>query len=579
MKRKKIALLLSITMAVATLMSGCGNQQSAGDKPTDGQTQQDESAQSGQTQDGADAGQSGSQQADAGQSGEMTTFTFAKVAYPSVTLPDGQTSEDNVVIDYIRDKYNVDLVLDWQAEASEYNNKLSMNIASGSLPDIFFCDNYRTFLQLAQNGLLADLTDIYDDNISDTIKAIDASFNGRHMGPVTVDGRLMAIPGGNLDGSQSVLWLRKDWLDNLGLEVPETLEDLEKVLSAFVNDDPDGNGVDDTVGLVIEATEPVKEYSHTFGLEPVFYALGAYPNYWMEDENGEVYYGSTGSNMKDALTLIHDWYEKGLIDRQFATRIGSGETEAVFTSGQAGAFFGPIHVTAITEAFTNNPDIELVPANAPLTADGKFNYVLPSPMSSMLCISSKCSDPALAVKIIGIGNDLYRGFDEEANEIFNAANIAASSSGRRAVFPQGAVTYDYFNIIETLGKAVKENIETGTYTPYEGMTQYDKDQVVLASSYADGTDQSEISFKAYYYRYIGSELLTDSRIEPVDAAYYYTTESSPALQTELDTLEQEMYLSIIIGDRSVDYFDEFVEQWNSIGGETLLKEVNEILGK
>ena len=38
-----------------------------------------------------------------------------------------------------------------------------------------------------------------------------------------------------------------------------------------------------------------------------------------------------------------------------------------------------------------------------------------------------------------------------------------------------------------------------------------------------------------------------------------------------------MYLSIIIGDKSVDYFDEFVKQWNSIGGETLLSEVKEVV--
>lgn len=80
----------------------------------------------------------------------------------------------------------------------------------------------------------------------------------------------MAIPAGNLDGQQDVLWLRKDWLDNLGLEVPKTMEDLEKVLTAFVEEDPDGNGVDDTTGLTVDATKPVARYNHAFGLEPIF---------------------------------------------------------------------------------------------------------------------------------------------------------------------------------------------------------------------------------------------------------------------------------------------------------------------
>lgn len=566
--KRTISFLLAAAMTAA-LVTGC----SEGSSQTGG-------SQGGQSQ-GSQETKGAETQAEGGSSGESggVTFTFSKVSYPSVTLPDGQTSGDNAVLDYIRDNYGVNMVLDWQAESSEYNNKLSLNIASGSLPDIFYCENYRTFLQLANNGLLADLTDIYEDNISDTIKGIDKTYNGRNFEPVTIDGRIMAIPAGNLDGQQNLLWLRKDWLDNLGLEVPETFEELEKVLTAFVNDDPDGNGLDDTVGLVVSATEAVKGYNHNYGLEPVFYAFGAYPTYWMEDENGEVYYGSTGEQMKDALSLLHDWYAKGLIDKQFATRIGSGETEAVFTSGQGGAFFGPVHATSIIDAYTNNPDVELVPVIGPLSVDGKLNYVLPSPMSSMLCISSKCSDPAKAVEIIGIGNDLYRGFNEEANKIFDEAKIAPSSSGRRAIFPQGAATFDYFNIIETLGQATKDKVENGSYTPYEGITQYDKDQIELASGFADGSDTSEVAFKAYYYRYVASQLLSDDKMNPIDAAYYYTTDSSASLQTELDTLEQEMYLSIIIGDKDISYFDDFVKQWNSIGGETLLNEVKEVLGK
>lgn len=563
MKKKYVTRLLAMIMTGVVLFSGCGSSAKTGDS----------------TETAKEAtGQSSEGQTEATKSDEAMTFTFSKVAYPDVTLPDGQTSDDNVVIDYIRDNYNVDLVLDWQAEGSEYNNKLSLNIASGALPDIFYCSDYSTFRQLAENGLLADLTDIYDENITDTMKAIDESYGGRNMNPVTIDGRIMAVPAGNLDGQQDVLWLRKDWLDNIGLSVPTTVGELETVLTAFVKDDPDGNGVDDTVGLVVDATEPVAGYNHVFGLEPIFYSFGAYPTYWMSDDNGEVYYGSVNDNMKQALTLLSDWYSKGLIDTQFATRIGTGETQAVFTSGQSGAYFGAVHQN-FTDAFTNNNDIELVAVNAPLSSDGKYNYVLPSPTSAMVCISSKCEDPAKALEIIGISNDLYRGFDEKANEIMSAANIASSSSGRRAIFPMGAITFDYYDIIEKLGAATKENIEAGSYTEYEGITQYDKDQVVLASQFADGSDKNELSFKAYYYRYIGSQLLSDTSLNPIDAAYYYATDSSASLQSGLDTLEQEMYLKIIIGEEDVDYFDEFVNQWYSLGGQTLLDEVSATVNK
>lgn len=170
--KKTISVMLAAVMTAA-LFTGCGGGSGSGTS----QPAQGAQASQGGQEASKEAQTSGGGSAEGGD----ITFTFSKVSYPSVTLPDGQTSGDNVVLDYIRDKYHVNMVLDWQAEASEYNNKLSLNIASGSLPDIFYCDNYRTFLQLAQNGLLADLTDIYDANISDTIKAIDKSYNGRNL--------------------------------------------------------------------------------------------------------------------------------------------------------------------------------------------------------------------------------------------------------------------------------------------------------------------------------------------------------------------------------------------------------------
>ena len=193
MKKRNLVKIGAIVTAVSLAVCGCGSAESAGNA---GQFESQTQTAAGETTENSN--------------GEMTTFTFSKISYPSVTLAEGQTPDDNAVLDYLRDNYQVDMKLAWQAEVSEYNNKLSLNIASGSLPDIFYLkgDDYRTFVQLAQNGMLADLTDIYEDNISDTIKNIDASYGGRNFEPVTVDGRIMAVPAGNLDGSQDVLWLR-----------------------------------------------------------------------------------------------------------------------------------------------------------------------------------------------------------------------------------------------------------------------------------------------------------------------------------------------------------------------------------
>ena len=51
---------------------------------------------------------------------------------------------------------------------------------------------------------------------------------------------------------QCLIIFRQDWLDKLGLKYPETLDDMKNVLIAFTNNDPDGNGKNDTYGYTAE---------------------------------------------------------------------------------------------------------------------------------------------------------------------------------------------------------------------------------------------------------------------------------------------------------------------------------------
>ena len=65
-----------------------------------------------------------------------------------------------------------------------------------------------------------------------------------------VDGKLMALPEPSFVDGPNLLWLRKDWMDELGLEEPETVEDAIEIIRAFVEKDPGGNGEGNTIGLV-----------------------------------------------------------------------------------------------------------------------------------------------------------------------------------------------------------------------------------------------------------------------------------------------------------------------------------------
>lgn len=130
---------------------------------------------------------------------DTLTITLGRFAEPSAAalFPEGQTFEDNAYTRYIESKLNVDLVDSFEAGGDAYTNQLATCVASGELPDILTVNSYDTFVEMVNNGLTYDLTDVYEEYASDYIKSLYDSYDGRCLGMATFDGRLMGIPGTN----------------------------------------------------------------------------------------------------------------------------------------------------------------------------------------------------------------------------------------------------------------------------------------------------------------------------------------------------------------------------------------------
>lgn len=193
---------------------------------------------------------------------DTLTITLGRFAEPSAAalFPEGQTFEDNAYTRYIESKLNVDLVDSFEAGGDAYTNQLATCVASGELPDILTVNSYDTFVEMVNNGLTYDLTDVYEEYASDYIKSLYDSYDGRCLSMATFDGRLMGIPGTNPDNSVPVLcWMRKDWLDKLGInpdpdgDLCITLDDIAAVAKAFV--DANVSGGNHTVGMAFSGND------------------------------------------------------------------------------------------------------------------------------------------------------------------------------------------------------------------------------------------------------------------------------------------------------------------------------------
>lgn len=501
---------------------------------------------------------------------ELIEIHTVKRASSSPNFAEGDTVEDNAMTRYVQDKLNIKTVIDWEVEGSEYINKLSLNIASDNLPDMFTlgAGDYLVYKQLLENDMLADLTEAYEKCAGDYMKDVFSSFDNKNLEPYTEDGKLYGIAGGRYGYEHNLLWLRKDWLDEYDLDIPETVDDIKNILEVFKEKNPGGN----YVGMILNATDPAGGYSSAYSATPIFGAYGAIPKTWIEDSNGEIVYGSVMPEMKEGLRVLAEWYAEGLIDKQFPTRTDGGANDAVWNGSQSGVVFAPWWF-AYTQGDLprNDPDAEVIPVNAPLDEEGNYNVVWPGPSGDAVFINKKYEHPEAVVKMLNVEYDMWRGFDPEGAELIKPNRDANVDWGY--MFPTSGVNLEYADIIPNVGLLAKNYIEKDLLEGAPSATEMDKLMAKDAKHYAETKSLDGMGWIHYHGRYLASNIVDAPEVNITYPVFSFTTDSMADLKPNLDTLESTAFLQIITGEKPVDYFDEFVEEWYEQGGDIVTEEV------
>ena len=220
----------------------------------------------------------------AGEEEMMTLTTARSIGDRLQTYIDKKSDvlTDNIWFNTYREELGADVQYEWTVPDGQYDEKLNAQIAANDLPD-FFQVNASQLKQLVDYGMAMDMSEIFYEYASDFTMEMMEFDKFQGIEQATFDGRLYVIPlcGGPRDGA-SFWWIRKDWLDKLELEIPTTLDELVKVMYAFVNDDPDGNGVADTYGMAM-----TKDMFGANGMDALAEGLGAYTDGWVE-RDGEI---------------------------------------------------------------------------------------------------------------------------------------------------------------------------------------------------------------------------------------------------------------------------------------------------
>lgn len=223
------------------------------------------------------------------------------------------------------------LDIQWVPDASK-DEKINAALASDSLADITSITNTSntSVRQALKSGQFWDVEKYLKDypNLSKIDEQTIAS--------ARVDGHLYGVPFQKPMARYGVL-VRQDWLDNLGLEAPHTIEELGDVAEAFATQDPDGNGQDDTTGFI----DRLESFKLGFKTLAGYFGAG---NNWEITDDDEVVPAFQTDEFKDAMEWYRGLYEQGAVNSEFVTMQKQNQQDAI-AQGKGG-----IVVTGLFEA-------------------------------------------------------------------------------------------------------------------------------------------------------------------------------------------------------------------------------------
>jgi putative aldouronate transport system substrate-binding protein len=274
--------------------------------------------------------------------------------YGEVTANKMLAERTGITIDYIHPASGQEL--------TSYN----LLITSGDYPDMIYHGSVTYnggWDKAVEDGIYLKLND-YIEQYAPNYQAIrDISDEHRKMS-ITDSGTMYGFHEmmTEREPTWTGLGIRKDWLDDLNLEMPSTIDDWTKVLTAF----KDEKGAEAPLMIPTNGKFLSSEFCSAWGIGTDFYQV-----------NGEVRFGPVMDEYKEYLNLMRGWYSDRLLDKDFTTRTdmtGTGAPSNMTGTGKTGAFpavWGACHDVSVQNNTTDDPNYWLEPIVAPTLQEGE----------------------------------------------------------------------------------------------------------------------------------------------------------------------------------------------------------------
>ena len=532
--RKAVALLLGMSVLLGSL-TGCGSGEPAEEQGT--QTAQKEG------------------NPPPGQEEVPTIVIYHNSGAFSVTGAEAGSDESvyKEMQDYILQETGVKVeIIMPPSDGSAAAEKLNLLLAGGDQIDAW----WGSWTDYASDGIILPLTDYVKAPEGQALYELWEPW-GAWEGVTDTDGTIWAIPR-MTDTTPYQVFVRNDWLELAGLEMPETMEELNEYLYKIKELDPYGNG--ETIPLMIEKGGSTDVLDR---VESVF--LGGYVETgngkWLDPKDNKVKPEWIADGYVDFLKQLNRWYEDGIIHKESFT-MDVDTIKRDLSKGCVGAtaiWYSRImqteqilresmpdfdrdkytYVWGMNEAGMTGPNGKLVQTKAMGGNNG-------------LLISSKCEHPEAVMKFVEWSFE----WENYTNEMYGPEgkywqynpDVENAKENRNVVALEGEATYAR-DFLVSLGLPLE--IQT---------TEYDEDGIQTMEN-------------LWLQEHLDD---FDATIEPgIESGIIWDTaalaENIPTLN-DLNTFKDEELVKFVNGTRSFDTWDQFIEECYAMGLDDYIEE-------
>ena len=501
---------------------------------------------------------------DLGKYDEPITVTYLSTDrnVPSVapydeSNPARKSARENTWIDGYLETLGIKLDRIIAEDATALNARINTGIASGDLPDIMLCSK-EMFNVLCQNDVLADLTEAYENyEHKDFLNQIETSF------PAVLDagkykGRLMGYAMcGNMYNASDVLWVRQDWLDKVGMDVPATLDETIEVARAFKEAKLGG---EDTIGLGFHSGNGAAHIGWMLA------AYGSVVNTWMEQEDGSYVYGNTMDEVKPALLKLQELYAEGLIRDDFA--VGDTIREDV-ANGRCGLYVADVTrgVIEIQTNFNSDPEADWHPYLQPTLDGNPVKEWTNAQTNSFYCVRKGFEHPEALFMLIEFSNQMRFSADPELSARFNVCEDGYQMWSLDAFRDTVRADTDLYK-----GELIAEGLANNTPDNEMNALALSNYQLCKAAKY-DGARQYQGRLVAFVEGYgvtiplLAGGYLCGSYNGPL-------TENMTLYESSINEALTAAMVKVVMGE-DISVYEDAVATWYANGGEAITEEVND----